>query len=201
MSGGGFHVHGPHDHELEHAAQGSHDDHNSHGEKNKGMVAQIAVITAIIATIGALFAYMGGATQADAGLYKNNAAIKKTEAANQWNFFQAKSTKQSLAEVSRDLSSDGVKDKYQAKIDRYEKEKTEIKLAAEKLEKESTDWDKQSDEQMHQHHRWAQATTVLQISIAMAAIALLTRKRWVEYVMFAAAAGGIVVGTLAMLHI
>ena len=94
-----------------------------------------------------------------------------------------------------------MKDKYQAKIDRYEKEKTEIKLVAEKLEKESTDWDKQSDEQMHQHHRWAQATTVLQISIAMAAIALLTRKRWVEYAMFAAAAGGVLVGVLAMLHI
>ena len=201
MSGGGFHVHGPHDHELEHAAQGGHDDHGGHGEKNKGMIAQIAVITAIIATVGALFAYMGGATQANAGLYKNNAAIKKTEAANQWNFFQAKSTKQSLAEVSRDLSADSVKDKYQAKIDRYEKEKTEIKLAAEKLEKESTDWDKQSDEQMHQHHRWAQATTVLQISIAMAAIALLTRKRWVEYVMLVAAAGGVIVGALAMLHI
>ena len=198
MSGGGFHVHGPHDHELEHAAQGGHGEHD---EKGKGMIAQIAVITAIIATIGAIFAYMGGATQANAGLYKNNAAIKKTEASNQWNFFQAKSTKQSLAEVSRDLSADSVKDKYQAKIDRYEKEKTEIKLAAEKLEKESTDWDKQSDEQMHQHHRWAQATTVLQISIAMAAIALLTRKRWVEYVMFAAAAGGIIVGALAMLHI
>ena len=201
MSGAGFHVHGPHDHELEHAAQGGHDDHSNQGEKTKGMVAQIAVITAIIATVGALFAYMGGATQANAGLYKNNAAIKKTEASNQWNFFQAKSTKQSLAEVSRDLSADNVKDKYQAKIDRYEKEKTEIKLAAEKLEKESTSWDKRSDEQMHQHHRWAQATTVLQISIAMAAIALLTRKRWVEYLMFAAAAGGVIVGALAMLHI
>ena len=198
MSGGGFHVHGPHDHELEHAAQGGH---GEHGENGKGMIAQIAVITAVIATVGAIFAYMGGATQANAGLYKNNAAIKKTEASNQWNFFQAKSTKQSLAEVSRDLSLEAVKDKYQAKIDRYEKEKNEIKLAAEKLEKESADWDKQSDEQMHQHHRWAQATTVLQISIAMAAIALLTRKRWVEYVMFAAAAGGLVIGVLAMLHI
>ncbi|NQW93343.1 MAG: DUF4337 domain-containing protein [Polaromonas sp.] len=198
MSGGGFHVHGPHDHELEHAAQGGHDEH---GKEGKGMIAQIAVITAVIATVGAIFAYMGGATQANAGLYKNNAAIKKTEASNQWNFFQAKSTKQSLAEVSRDLSADSVKDKYQAKIDRYEKEKTEIKLAAEKLEKESTNWDKLSDEQMHQHHRWAQATTVLQISIAMAAIALLTRKRWVEYVMFAAAAGGLLVGVLALLHI
>ena len=202
MSGSGFHVHGPHDHELEHAAQGGHGGHDDKAKDGgKGMIAQIAVITAIIATVGALFAYMGGATQANAGLYKNNAAIKKTEASNQWNFFQAKSTKQSLAEVSRDLSADNVKDKYQAKIDRYEKEKIDIKLAAEKLEKESTDWDKQSDEQMHQHHRWAQATTVLQISIAMAAIALLTRKRWVEYVMFAAAIGGLVVGVLAILHI
>ena len=128
MSEGGFHVHGPHDHELEHAAQGGHGGHDD--KAKSGMIAQIAVITAIIATVGALFAYMGGATQANAGLYKNNAAIKKTEASNQWNFFQAKSTKQSLAEVSRDLSADAAKDKYQAKIDRYEKEKTDIKLAA-----------------------------------------------------------------------
>ena len=199
MSGGGFHVHGPHDHELEHAAQGGHDSHDDKAKSS--MIGQIAVITAVIATVGALFAYMGGATQANAGLYKNNAAIKKTEASNQWNFFQAKSTKQSLAEVSRDLSTDSAKEKYQLKIDRYEKEKNEIKLVAEKLERESADWDKQSDQQMHQHHRWAQSTTVLQISIAMAAIALLTRKRWVEYLMFAAAAGGLVIGVLAMFHI
>ena len=193
MSGAGFHVHGPHDHELEHAAQGGHD--------SGGMIAQIAVITAIIATVGAIFSYMGGATQANAGLYKNNAAIKKTEAANQWNFFQAKSTKQSLAEVSRDLSPEGAKDKYQAKIDRYEKEKNEIKIVAEKLEAEATTWDKSSDEQMHQHHRWAQATTVLQVSIALAAIALLTRKKWLEYGMFGLAGVGLIVGALAALHI
>ena len=198
MSEGGFHVHGPHDHELEHAAQGGHDSHGKDG----GMIAQIAVITAIIATVGAIFSYMGGATQANAGLYKNNAAIKKTEASNQWNFFQAKSTKQSLAEVSRDLTTvDAEKTKYQAKIDRYEKEKNEIKLAAEKLESEATTWDKSSDAQMHQHHRWAQATTVLQVSIALAAIALLTRKKWLEYGMFALAGVGVVIGALAALHI
>ena len=193
MSGDGFHVHGPHDHELEHAAQSGHE--------SGGMIAQIAVITAIIATVGAIFSYMGGATQANAGLYKNNAAIKKTEAANQWNFFQAKSTKQSLAEVSRDLSPEATREKYQAKIDRYEKEKTEIKLGAEKLELEATTWDKASDEQMHQHHRWAQATTVLQVSIALAAIALLTRKKWLEYGMLALAGVGLAVGALAALHI
>ena len=196
MSGAGFHVHGPHDHELEHAAQGGHGGHDS-----GGMIAQIAVVTAIIATVGALFSYMGGATQANAGLYKNNAAIKKTEASNQWNYFQAKSTKQSLAEFARDLAPDDKKPGYQAKIDRYEKEKGEIKLAAEKLEADATVWDKSSDAQMHQHHRWAQATTVLQVSIALAAIALLTRKKWLEYGMFALAGVGLVIGTLAALQI
>ena len=197
MSGDGFHVHGPHDHEIEHAQQGGHGgDHGEHG----GMINQIALFTAVIATIGAIFGYMGGATQANAGLYKNNAAIKKTEASNQWNYFQSKSTKQSLAELARDLASDDKKAKYQDKVDRYEKEKNEIKAVADKLEADATQWDKQSDEQMHQHHRWAQSTTVLQVSIALAAIALLTKKKWLEYAMFAAGAVGVVVGILAGLH-
>ena len=196
MSGAGFHVHGPHDHELEHAAQGGHSDHAS-----GGMINQIAMFTAMVATVGAIFSYMGGATQANAGLYKNNAAIKKTEASNQWNYFQSKSTKQSLAELSRDLAADDKKATYQGKVERYEKEKNEIKLGADKLEAEATQWDKQSDEQMHQHHRWAQATTVLQVAIALAAIALLTKKKWVEYAMFGVASVGAVVGVLAMLHI
>ena len=195
MSDHGFHVHGPHDHEMEHATQGGHGD-------NGGMINQIAMFTAMVATVGAIFSYMGGATQANAGLYKNNAAIKKTEASNQWNYFQSKSTKQSLAEVSRDLTTvDADKTKYQAKIDRYEKEKGEIKGVADKMEAEATAWDKQSDEQMHQHHRWAQATTVLQVAIALAAIALLSKKKWVEYAMFGAASVGAVVGVLAALHI
>lgn len=197
MSGAGFHVHGPHEHELEHAAQGAHD---SHGPAN-AMINQIAMFTAVIATVGAIFSYMGGATQANAGLFKNTAGIKKTEASNQWNYFQAKSTKQSLAEISRDLSPDDKKPVYQAKIERYEKEKKEIEADARKLEAVSADWDKRSDEQMHQHHRWAQATTVLQVSIALAAIALLTRKKWLEYAMFAVAGTGVLVGVLAKLHI
>ncbi len=57
MSEHGFHVHGPHDHALEHEA---------HAEPH-GLAGRLAVATAIIATIGALFAYMGGLTQANAG--------------------------------------------------------------------------------------------------------------------------------------
>ncbi|MBA3772100.1 MAG: DUF4337 domain-containing protein [Ramlibacter sp.] len=192
MSEAGFHVHGPHDHEMEHAVQ--------HASQS-GMINQIAMFTAVIATVGAIFAYMGGATQANAGLYKNNAAIKKTEAANQWNYFQSKSTKQSLAEVSRDLSPPDKQGIYQTKVERYEKEKKEIEADARKLEAQATEWDKRSDEQMHQHHRWAQATTALQVSIALAAIALLTKKKWLEWGMFGMGGIGVAIGLLAVLHV
>jgi len=192
MSGAGFHVHGPHDHELEHAAQ--------HGDRD-GFSGQIAVMTAILATIGALFSYMGGATQANAGLYKNNAAIKKTEASNQWNYYQAKSSKQNLSELAVAIVADDKRSQYQAEVERYKKEKAEIKTVADALEAEAKDWDTRSDAQMHLHHRWAQATTALQVSIALAAIALLTRRKWLEWGMFAVASIGVVLGVAALMHV
>ena len=190
MSEDGFHVHGPHDHEMEHAAEG-------HGNS---FTNRIAMFTAVIATVGAIFGYMAGATQANASLYKNNAAIKKTEASNQWNFYQAKSGKQNLSELAMELAP-AKRDFYEKEIARYKSEKGDIKANAEKLEVESVHWDEESDHEMHEHHRWAQATTLLQVAIAMAAIALLTRKRWLQMAMYGTARAGVAVGVLAFLHI
>jgi Na+/glutamate symporter len=198
MSGHGFHVHGPHDHELEHATQHAAE----HGHAGAGsMTNQIAMFTAVIATVGAIFAYLGGATQANAGLYKNNAAIKKTEASNQWNYYQAKSSKQNLYEVTLVLLPEDKKEFYKKEVERYKLEKAEIKMAADKLEADATEWDKKSEEQMHQHHRWAQATTALQVCIALAAIALLTRKKWLEWGMFGVGGIGVAIGILASMHV
>jgi len=120
MSEHGFHVHGPHDHALEHEA---------HAEP-RGLAGRLAVATAIIATIGALFSYMGGLTQANAGLYKNESAIKKTEASNQWNYYQAKSGKQNLAELAVALVADDRKPAYEKEVARYKSEKEDIRVAA-----------------------------------------------------------------------
>jgi Na+/glutamate symporter len=192
MSEDGFHVHGPHDHEMEHASEG-----HGHGDS---FTNRIAMFTAVIATVGAIFGYMGGATQANASLFKNDAAIKKTEASNQWNYYQAKSSKQNLSELAIAIAP-AKKEFYEKEIDRYKAEKADIKAAADKLEAESKHWDDESDEQMHQHHRWAQATTLLQVAIALAAIALLTRKRWLQMAMFGTASVGLGIGLLAFLHI
>ena len=189
MSGQGFHVHGPHDHAVEHAAHG-----------NDGFSNNIAVMTAILATVGAAFGYLGGATQNEAALYKNNAAIDKTQAANSWNYYQAKSSKQNLAELVMTLP--GVEPKrYEAEIARYKSEKQDIKKEAEKWEESSKEWNHKSDESMHQHHQWALATTAEQIAISLAAITLLTRKKWLMGLAYGVAAVGITLGVFAWLHI
>ena len=168
MSGHGFHVHGPHDHEVEHVAQ--------HGGDN--FTSRVAVLTAILSTVGAIFGYMGGHSQNLALLYKNDAAIQKTSASNQWNYYQAKSNKQNLAELSVTLTSGEAQQKFSQAVERYKKEKEDIKVEAEKLEAAAQAADRQSEQEMHVHGRWALATTLLQIAIALSAITLLTRKRW-----------------------
>jgi hypothetical protein len=189
MSGHGFHVHGPHDHAVEHVAHGGDNFSN-----------KIAVMTAVLATVGALFGYLGGATQNDAALFKNNAAIDKTTAANSWNYYQAKSNKQNLAELAANLP--GVDQaKYKAEVERYQGEKAGIKKEAEKWEASSDEWNRKSEEAMHRHHQWALATTAEQIAISLAAITLLTRRRWLLRATYVVAIIGFALGAFAGLHV
>src|SRR6059058_5519789 len=140
-----FEVPGPHEHEVEHRAQ--HDP----------FAGRIAVMTAIFATIGALFGYMAGATQNDALLFKNEAAIKKTEASDQWNYYQAKSGKQNLAELGATLTTGELSERYKSEVKRYSEEKQEIKEKAEAFEKAGVEANAKSEASMHVHHRWAQS--------------------------------------------
>ncbi len=189
MSEDHFHVHGPHEHEVEHQAQ--HDP----------FAGRIAVMTAIFATIGAVFGYMAGHTQNEALLFKNEAAIRRTEASDQWNFYQAKSSKQNLAELGATLTTGEQQARYQKEVDRYKQEKEEIMPKAKKLEDQSTQAEEKSEASMHVHHRWAQAMTLIQIAIALAAIALLTRRTWLGLGAFGLAGMAGIIGVLAALHI
>ncbi len=93
------------------------------------------------------------------------------------------------------------REKYKVEVERYKKEKSDIKTDAEKLEAVSLDWDKKSESQMHLHHRWAQAMTAEQIAIALTAITLLTRKKWMQHASYGVAGVGVALGVLAWFHI
>jgi hypothetical protein len=191
MSEGHFHVHGPHDHEVEHATAHSADP----------FTGRIALMTAILATIGALFGYMAGATQNDALMLKNDAAIKKTEASDQWNFYQAKSSKQNLAELGATLTTGEQQAKYLKEAERYKKEKEDIMVEAKKFEDASRAAEQKSEATMHVHHRWAQAMLLIQIGIALAAITILTRNKAMGFGALAVAAVSVVIGAMAYAHL
>jgi hypothetical protein len=191
-----FEVRGPHDEALE---------HGGHGEHGLGdpFAGRIAVMTAILATIGAIFSYQGGSTEGLALFYKNEAAIRKTEAANQWSYYQAKGEKQNLAELGAALAVSDSKAgaKFTADVDKYTKQKEEIFTKANALEKSVEEADRMSEEQLHRHHRWAQATTLTQIAISLAAITLLTRRRWLQFAAYGVAGIGALVGIAAFLGV
>jgi hypothetical protein len=186
MAEEGFKVHGPEHHVVEHSAHAG-----------DTLAARIAVVTAILSTVGATFSYLGGATQNDAMMYKNEAVLKRTEASDQWSFYQAKSSKQHLAELAALLAPADKKAEFEAEVERYKKEKKEIQTKAEALEAETQKYNELSEHAMHPHHRLAQATTLIQIAISLAAITVLTRKLWLFWGSLTAAALGVILCGLA----
>jgi hypothetical protein len=216
---GHFHVHGPHDHEVEHAAAAETSGHAAHGahadSQTAGLAQRVAMMTAILAFCGAISSWQGSTSLNEAMLLKNESillknqsVLKKTEASNQWNYYQAKSSKQNLAELALALAPPDKREFYTKEIDRYKSEKAAIQKDAEALEAEVKKYDKLSDEanensakKIHPHHRWELAMTVFQIAISLASITILTRMRWLYFASGLAGAVGVGLGLAAWLHI
>ena len=76
----------------------------------------------------------------------------------------------------------------------YDNEKAQIKVGADRLEAEAKDWDHRSEAELHLPRRWAQATTALQIAIALSAIALRTRLTWLVWGVYGGAGLGAALG-------
>jgi len=128
-------------------------------------------------------------------------AQAQAHAIDSWSYFQAKSTKQSIAENSLEVlrlqknpGSDDLIKKYEGQISRYEKEKTEIKMQAEGFQKEYDDINLFDDQ-------FDMTDALLTISIAMFGITSLTQKRWLLYFAGAVSLIGVILGLAAFLKI
>ncbi|MHB1099741.1 MAG: DUF4337 domain-containing protein [Burkholderiales bacterium] len=187
MSENGFHVHGPETHQIEHEAHGG-----------SSLAQQVAIFTAILASIGAVVGYQGGDTQEEAMLFKNEAVLKKTQASDQWNYYQAVSNKGHLMELASDLADPQKADHYRKQVEKYKAEKKDIKQKADQLEEASSQANEKSEQLMRPRRRLAQAMTLIQIAISLASITALTRKKWLFVVAIISALGGTVMWATAL---
>jgi len=181
----GFHVHGPDEHAVEHKAHAG-----------ESLSQRIAIMTAILSTLGAVFAYEGAATQNEAMLLKNEALLQKTTASDRWAQYQSKSQKQALAELGALVVPAAQSETYKAKAERYESEKADIAKEAKALDDESAKLNAESAKVMEPHHHMAMAMTLLQVGIALASIAALTHRRWLVWCSGFSALIGITLGIL-----
>ncbi len=118
-----------------------------------------------------------------------------------WSYFQAKSTKQSIAENTLELlkvqdstTNAATIKKYEEQVARYEKEKTAIKAQAEGFQKEYDDINLFDDQ-------FDMTEALLTIAIAMFGVTALTQKKWLLYFSTTVALIGIILGLTAFMKI
>ena len=122
-----YEVPSPHEHEFEEAVE----------KKRDGLTQKIALMTAVLATIGALISYQSGSAQNEAMFLKNQSILKQAEASDQWAFYQAKSMKGHLDDAVAALSNtSAIKARFSADKEKEGKEKAEVQVGAHKLQAE-----------------------------------------------------------------
>jgi hypothetical protein len=173
-----FEVHGQHDHAVEHAAHA-----NSLGR-------WVAMTTAVLASIGAIISYQNGSSESLGLEMKNEAILKKSEASDQWAYYQAKGIKEIIVAHTAGASA-SERAALAADAQRYATEKTEIQKKARELDDEAHAADQASARAFHPHHRLAQSQALVQVAIALAALTVLTERTWLFAVSGVSAALGI----------
>jgi hypothetical protein len=161
----------------------------------------VALSTALLAALAAIAALRAGATVNEALLLKTEAARLQTEASDQWTYYQAKGIKASVQEASRAAWRAAGKEPPAAleqSMRRYMREQQEIEKKARGKELERDERSHEADGLLAQHHQFANSVAIIQVSIALGAVAALTRKRWIWFgaLLLGIAGAGVLVGTL-----
>jgi hypothetical protein len=165
-------------------------------EKEGGsFLRTIALTTAILAVLAALASLRAGATVNEALALKTEATRLQGEASNQWAYFQAKGLKAAVQEAIASswlAAGKAPPPEVAEKSKRYAQEQEAIAEKAREKEKERDAREAEAEHLLHHHHRFAVAVALFQVSIALGAVAALTRQRLVWLGSLAVGLGGIV---------
>ncbi len=155
-------------------------------EKREAWTKYVSLTIVIVAVIAAVAAQWSGK-------YGSQVMLSQTQASDQWAFYEAKSIKQHLDETTlmqlaqtADANNPQVTDqikKLKETVARYDKEKAEIKVRAEALEKKRDNAGKHGG-------KMGLAVSIFTIAIATASICTVTKKKplWFAAMIFAAIA-------------
>jgi len=163
-------------------------------EEGSGFLKRIALTTALLAALAAIASLYAGATVNEALVLKTEATRLQAEASDQWAYYQAKGVKAAVEASSTSWLAIGkpAPPEYAESQKRYKEEQKEIDAKAREKEKERDEKSTEADHLLHRHHLFADSVALLQVSIALGAVAALTRSRLAWFASMALGGAGIV---------
>ncbi|MDB4958047.1 MAG: putative transrane protein [Myxococcales bacterium] len=181
------------EHVEHHAGHGAHE--------SPKWTRYLSVSTALVAVLAAVASLLSGSNSNEAILEKSDAMLNQSLASDQWAYYQAKSVKSAIAAGQAQIIADTKPDvaaKIMADAKRYTAEGEKIKADATELEARVKENNEHSQALMERHHKFAITVTLLQIAIALSAIAALTRRKPMWYVGLGVSAAGLVMFILGV---
>ncbi len=170
-------------------------------EKSGGRMLRItALITAILAAVTAVVSLRAGSTVNEALVLESEATQLQARASDQWAYYQAKGIKGAVAATAANAyaaNNRAAPDSLLTLTARYGREQADIQTEARKLEQERDTKVGEAARLLDEHHHYAFAVALLQVAIALGAVAALTRQAKVLMLACLAGAGGIVVALIA----
>ena len=116
----------------------------------------------------------------EALVLKTEAGRLQAEASDQWAYYQAKGIKANVQDVARTTwiaAGKPAPPNLEQSMRRYAEEQKDIEHAAREKERERDEKSHEADRLLARHHRFANSVALLQVGIALGAVAALTRQR------------------------
>jgi hypothetical protein len=165
--------------------------------ENHPLVMPVSVTISILAVLVACVTLLGHRAHTEE-------LSRETQAASRWTQFQAKSIRQNEADNTSDIialvssldkeKGEALKKKYEAKLEHYKEDKTDVSKEAQNLEAER-------DLAAHKADRFDAGEALLEIGLVICSITLLAKKKFFWFAgMSIAAVGLIVAATGFLLH-
>ncbi len=167
-----------------------------------GFLKRIALTTAVLAAFAAVAALKAGSTVNEALVLKTESTKLQAQASDQWTYYQAKGVKAAIQDASATTWKALGKvppPEFAQQVARYQGEQLEIKNLAEEREKERDEKSVEADHLLHTHHKFANTVALFQVSIALGALAALTRNRPIWFGSMLVGLSGIVIFVFSFL--
>ncbi|HEY8833430.1 MAG TPA: DUF4337 domain-containing protein [Gemmatimonadaceae bacterium] len=155
-----------------------------HEKRGGSFLRWISLTTALLAALAAIASLKAGATVNEALVLKTDATRLQAQASDQWAYYQAKGIKSAVTQSdinTWEASGKSAPNRLSAEAARYTAQQDSISRKATELEHQRDEKSREAEVLLSQHQVYAAAVALLQISIALGAIAALTVSRLVWF--------------------